>query len=136
MHGDVEFVIQNAMGRKIRKMYDRSRAGGIRTVSWNGKDDEGNIVPAGRYTCKVSSGRLVMIRTLVWKGAAQAEPPAQPEKVKSLPAAVQEVPSKAVEIAPPTAVQPNNTLVKPPAPPAKDTVPSEKADTAQEDSAK
>ena len=126
MHGDVEFVIQNALGKKIRKMYDRSRAGGIRTVFWNGKDDDGTIVPTGRYTCKVSSGRLVMIHTLVWKGAAKTEPPSQPEKAAPLPAAVQEVPSKAVEIAPATSVQPNDTVVKSTAPPAKDTVPPRK----------
>jgi hypothetical protein len=111
MHGDVELVIQNALGKKIRKMYDRSRAGGIRTVSWNGKNDDGNIVPAGRYTCKVSSGRLVMIRTLVWKGAAKAVPPAQSDEVTSPPAAAPAVPA-----------QPEEPPAKIPALPPHDTV--------------
>jgi hypothetical protein len=106
-HGDVEFVIQNADGKKIRKMYDRSRVSGKRSVSWNGKDDDGNTMIAGRYTCTVSSGRLSMVRTLIWKGAAQV----QPEKVMPPPA----VSADSLR------VQATETPAAPPSPPAQDT---------------
>jgi hypothetical protein len=104
---DVEIAIKNGIGKTIRKMYDRSRAGGTRTAAWNGRDDDGNVVPAGRYQCKISSGRLVSIRTLEWKGEAVVPPsdvPPAPETsvapataTEVLPKA-EETPSKTVEI--------------------------------------
>jgi hypothetical protein len=95
---DIEIDIKNSSGTTIRKMFDRSRAGGVRTVSWNGKDDEGTLVPAGRYMCKVSSGRLVIIRSFDWKGdtavPSVAVPPAE---VPSPPPDTSVVPAKAIE---------------------------------------
>jgi hypothetical protein len=66
--GEIEITIKNRVGRTVRRMFDRSRAGGMRTVSWNGRDDVGNVMPPGRYRYKISSGRLVIIRTFEWKG--------------------------------------------------------------------
>jgi hypothetical protein len=105
-HDDVEFVIQNSAGTTIRRMYDRSRAGRVRSVSWNGKDNNGNFVPAGRYSCRVSSGRLVMIRTLVWKGPEEVVPgnitapaalPENPMQAAETPVQAAPVPVQAVE---------------------------------------
>jgi hypothetical protein len=100
--GDIEITIKNGIGKTIRKMYDRSRAGGMRTVSWNGRDDYGNVVPAGRYTYKISSGRLVIIRSLDWKGETDMPPP---------------VPASAIEVWQHT----EETPAEPPAVPAPDT---------------
>jgi hypothetical protein len=69
-HGDVSIVILDDKGKTVRKAFDRSRAGGMRSFSWDGKDNDGKLLPAGHYTCKVVSGRLVMIRSLSWKGAS------------------------------------------------------------------
>lgn len=66
-HGNVGITISDAKGAAVRNSFDRSRTGGMRTFSWDGKDNNGKAVPAGRYTCTVVSGRLVMIRTLVVK---------------------------------------------------------------------
>jgi hypothetical protein len=81
-HGDVEISIKNGIGKVIRKMYDRSRIGGMRTVFWDGKNDKGETVPAGRYMCKISSGRLVIIRSLEWNGVPDvpSSPPAPAEE--------------------------------------------------------
>lgn len=124
--GDIEIAIKNGIGKIIRKMYDRSRAGGMRTFSWNGKDDEGNMVPPGRYLCKVSSGRFVIIRTLEWKGETvvppAVEPPAEvppPYDTAVVPAAVTEVPPKAEETpAGPPAIPPTDTITPAKAPAA------------------
>jgi hypothetical protein len=96
---DVEIAIKNGIGKTIRKMYDRSRAGGLRTVSWNGKDDDGNSVPAGRYMYKISSGTFVIIRTLDWKG--------DPPKTAVVPAKAMEVLPKGEE--PPAIPAPDTT---------------------------
>lgn len=79
--GDIEITIKNGIGRTIRTMFDRSRAGGMRTVSWNGRDDDGNLMPPGHYRCKVSSGRLVIIRSLYWEGETVVPLPAPPAAV-------------------------------------------------------
>jgi hypothetical protein len=71
-HFPASIDIADGRGKIVRSAYDRSRAGGMRSYSWDGRDNNGRPVPPGRYTAKVVSGRLVMIRTLVWKGAVEA----------------------------------------------------------------
>ena len=110
--GDIEIAIKNGIGKTIRTMYDRSRAGGMRTVSWNGRDDNGNIMPPGRYRYKISSGRLVIIRTLDWKGEADVPSvnvPSAPETAA--------VPARTIEVPPEAEAAP----AQPPAVPAADT---------------
>jgi hypothetical protein len=70
-HASVDIAILDSKGNTVRKAFDRSRAGGMHTFSWDGKDNDGKPLPAGHYTCRVVSGRLVMIRALTWKGAAE-----------------------------------------------------------------
>lgn len=96
-HDHVAFVIRNAAGKTVKKAFDRSRAGGIRTFSWDGRDGEGTIAPPGHYTCAISSGRLITIRSLTWSGAPPPEAP--PEKVAA-PATATEAPSKATVVTP------------------------------------
>jgi hypothetical protein len=67
-HFPASIEIADDKGKVVRNAYDRSRTGGMRSYSWDGKDNNGKLVPPGRYTAKVVSGRLVMIRTLLWKG--------------------------------------------------------------------
>ena len=66
-HTDVDIVVLDSKGKTVRKAFDRSRTGGMHTFSWDGKNNDGKTLPAGHYTCRMSSGRLVMIRTLAWK---------------------------------------------------------------------
>jgi hypothetical protein len=70
-HASVDIAILDSKGKTVRKAFDRSRAGGMHTFSWDGKDNDGKPLPAGHYTCRVVSGRLVMIRALTWKGGAE-----------------------------------------------------------------
>lgn len=97
-HGDVEIVIKNGISRTVRTMFDRSRIGGIRTVTWDGKDDVGSVLPPGRYRCKVSDGRQVIIRTLEWEGETYLPPAptAPPPPAENPPAEPSEVPAPAV----------------------------------------
>jgi hypothetical protein len=67
-HFPASIEIADSKGKVVKNAYDRTRNGGMRSYSWNGKDNNGKFVPAGRYTAKVVCGRLVMIRSLIWKG--------------------------------------------------------------------
>lgn len=71
-HFPAAIDIADSKGKVVRSAYDRSRTGGMRSYSWDGRDNNGKSVLPGRYTAKVVSGRLVMIRTLIWKGAVEA----------------------------------------------------------------
>jgi hypothetical protein len=66
-HGDVDITICDSTGMVVRKIFDRSRAGGTRTVTWDGKDNRGKNVRYGTYTCKLRSGDLYAQRVLVFK---------------------------------------------------------------------
>ena len=68
-HGNVTIVIYNSSGLRIRNAFDRSRRGGMRSFSWDGKDNQGQSVPPGLYTCRISCGTMVMNRELDWKGS-------------------------------------------------------------------
>jgi len=48
--GDVQVKILNANGTVIRTIDEGPRPSGDSTVTWDGKDDSGNQVPAGSYT--------------------------------------------------------------------------------------
>lgn len=50
--GSAEAVLRlfDGSGRKIRTLYSGSSAGEI-TMPWDGKDNDGNLVPAGLYIC-------------------------------------------------------------------------------------
>lgn len=71
-HFPASIDIADSKGKVVRNAYDRTRTGGMRSYSWDGRDNNGKVAPAGRYSAKVVSGRLVMIRTLIWKGLAEA----------------------------------------------------------------
>lgn len=68
-HGNVTIVIYDRNGVRVRNAFDRSRRGGMRTFSWDGKDNQGQLVPPGQYTCRISCGTMVMNRELNWKGS-------------------------------------------------------------------
>ena len=73
-HGNVEIVVYDSTKARIRKLIDRSRRGGKRIFHWDGKDAFGNKVPSGRYTIRISSGTMVMVREVFWLGGGEIIP--------------------------------------------------------------
>lgn len=69
--GNVEITISDIAGNKIRREIDRSREGGMRTYSWDGKDDKKQTMTSGTYTVQISSGGQTMVRKLRWEGEQQ-----------------------------------------------------------------
>jgi hypothetical protein len=67
-HSDVTIDVCDGGGKVVRTVYDRSHQGGMRNFRWNGTDNNGKILPLGKYTCKFKSGNLFTCRTLEWSG--------------------------------------------------------------------
>ena len=51
---EVDIVISTPSGGEIRRIEDIYLTAGERTIPWNGKDDSGNRVPAGRYIANLT----------------------------------------------------------------------------------
>lgn len=70
-HANVSITIVDGEGNKVRRVFDRSRRGGMRSYSWDGKDDNGDYVPAGEYSARIACRTMTMMRKLVWKGKGE-----------------------------------------------------------------
>ncbi len=64
---NVELVIYNAAGQRIRTLYRGTLRAGVYTKTWDGRDDFGNTVPSGTYFCtlKVDGKELTKKLTLL-----------------------------------------------------------------------
>ncbi len=67
-HTDVVIDVCDSTGKTVRTVFDRTRIGGTRVFRWNGTDNWGKSLPAGKYTCKFKSGNLFTSRSLIWAG--------------------------------------------------------------------
>jgi hypothetical protein len=63
--GEISLAIYDADGRLIRTLVARSQQAGYHTVHWNGKDNEGRIVPSGIYFCCFKLGYLTCFEKTV-----------------------------------------------------------------------
>ncbi|MGO4394101.1 flagellar hook assembly protein FlgD [Variovorax sp. M-6] len=53
--GDVQIKIVDATGKTVRTIEAGSMTEGVNAVTWDGKDDAGNVVPAGSYRFAVGA---------------------------------------------------------------------------------
>lgn len=64
----VELVIYNILGQKIRVLVNQHQNAGYKRISWDGKNDQGQIVKSGMYFYrlrvgeKVSSKKMILLR--------------------------------------------------------------------------
>jgi flagellar basal-body rod modification protein FlgD len=64
----VSVNILDAAGQTVRSFSDTNQSAGTSSITWDGKDSSGNILPAGNYTVKASAskaGAAVTAATLV-----------------------------------------------------------------------
>jgi Tol biopolymer transport system component len=63
--GPASLEVFDCTGRLVRTLLQESLTPGIRTVSWDGRDDAGRLVPSGVYHCRLVSGEASQTRKLV-----------------------------------------------------------------------
>lgn len=66
--GAVELVIYDLRGRKVRRLLDGQQPQGVRTIDFDGRDDQGRTLPSGTYFYRLQvagraeSGKMTIIR--------------------------------------------------------------------------
>jgi len=62
----VEITIYNLMGQKLRTLISDEKEAGSYHVSWDAKDDKGNLVSSGIYLYKMKAGDLVQTHKMLF----------------------------------------------------------------------
>jgi hypothetical protein len=47
----VSLTVHNAIGQVVRKLYSGLQPAGSHSATWDGRDDNGNLLPSGTYLC-------------------------------------------------------------------------------------
>ncbi len=63
--GRVELAVYDLLGRRIRTLVRGSRLPQMYHVSWDGRNDTGEPVPAGLYLCYLHAGNKVVARSMI-----------------------------------------------------------------------
>ncbi|HEX2868850.1 MAG TPA: carbohydrate binding domain-containing protein [Ignavibacteriales bacterium] len=61
----IKIDIFDALGRKVKSLFDQTQPRGIYTIRWEGKDDNNETVPSGVYFMCLKAGSYVEIKKLV-----------------------------------------------------------------------
>jgi hypothetical protein len=61
----VSLAIYDVSGRRVRTLVDRLQPAGAYTVTWDGSDDEGRLLPTGVYFYKLTAGKFAHTRRMV-----------------------------------------------------------------------
>ena len=61
---EVELVIYNSLGQKIKTLIHSRQAAGQYTLQWNGSDDHGHPVTAGIYLLRMRAGDFIAIKKM------------------------------------------------------------------------
>ena len=62
---DVDLAIYDVTGRSVRSLAYESFVAGDHTVSWDGNDASGQVVPSGVYFVRMQAGEFSTTRTMV-----------------------------------------------------------------------
>ena len=60
----VELAIYNLSGQLVRRLISGQRAPGAYEIAWDGRNEQGRLVPSGAYLFKLQAGNLVESKTL------------------------------------------------------------------------
>ncbi|KPL19499.1 MAG: hypothetical protein AMJ92_02515, partial [candidate division Zixibacteria bacterium SM23_81] len=62
--GHVNLRIYNVTGQLVRELTDAHREAGSYQVSWDGQNDQGQLVPSGIYFCQMKTGDYTTTRKM------------------------------------------------------------------------
>jgi hypothetical protein len=62
---DVSIKIYNMLGQEVRDLFSGVMERGVKIVEWNGKDNNGNLMPSGSYLYRMSAAGFVKSNKMV-----------------------------------------------------------------------
>ena len=63
--GPVQLALYDIQGRRIRTLIEGSLGAGMHTLTWDGRDDRGHLVPSGAYFYRLEAGRQAQNRKIL-----------------------------------------------------------------------
>lgn len=63
---NTQIAVFDLLGREVRRLVDAQQEPGYYEVVWDGRDDQGRIVPSGIYFVRLQSGSLSLVRRMVF----------------------------------------------------------------------
>jgi hypothetical protein len=60
----VKLTIYNVLGQKVRALFDGHQEAGTQSLSWNGKDDDGNQLSSGIYFYRLQADDFIQTRKM------------------------------------------------------------------------
>lgn len=63
---DVKIQVYNLMGQLVNTLVDRRQAQGNYTITWNGRNDRGQVVATGVYLLKMQAGDFTKVRKMAF----------------------------------------------------------------------
>jgi hypothetical protein len=61
----VTLSIYNILGEKVRTLVKEKQAGGLKTITWDGRDEKGNEVSSGIYFYELKAGEVTQTKRMV-----------------------------------------------------------------------
>ena len=60
----VNITVFNVVGQKVRTLFSGKQSPGFHKLVWNGKDDDGSLMPSGMYVYRLKAGEFSQTRKL------------------------------------------------------------------------
>ena len=60
----VRLDVYNLLGQKVATLVDEFQLAGQQTIRWEGRDNEGRMLPGGRYVYRLVAGERAIVRAL------------------------------------------------------------------------
>jgi len=61
----VKLSIYNLLGQKVKTLVNEPQTAGFKTIHWNGRDEQGNLVASGIYFYKLNAGDFTATKKMV-----------------------------------------------------------------------
>jgi photosystem II stability/assembly factor-like uncharacterized protein len=61
----VQLAIYNLLGEKVRTLVDAKESAGLKQITWDGRNDQGERVSSGMYLYRMEAGEFRMVKRLV-----------------------------------------------------------------------